>query len=277
LIPISNIAEQQNKPYLVYHFLRTSGARVAMKRLSGGVIGGAVFAFLALSQPASAVTVTLEGEDSRSGSLVPQFSLLDLQLIGAPATNSFVTNMSGNIGGITYSFLGGSGGTSGIYAGGQPIAASPYTDADQTTKYFSAEGGGSVKFIYNSAQTTLNILWGTVDSTDTRNLITTNGVNGVQTISGGDILSACGLSCSDGNTEVWVTITGLNSFTSLTFSDNSANAFEFNVGAPTGGPFTNGTPGGVPEPSTWAMLVVGFAGIGFMSYRRKAKPVLMAT
>jgi hypothetical protein len=28
----------------------------------------------------------------------------------------------------------------------------------------------------------------------------------------------------------------------------------------------------VPEPSTWAMLLLGFAGIGFMAYRRKAKP-----
>lgn len=34
---------------------------------------------------------------------------------------------------------------------------------------------------------------------------------------------------------------------------------------------------GVPEPSTWAMLILGFAGIGFMAYRRKSKPALMAT
>jgi hypothetical protein len=32
----------------------------------------------------------------------------------------------------------------------------------------------------------------------------------------------------------------------------------------------------VPEPSTWAMMLLGFAGIGFMAYRRKAKPALMA-
>jgi hypothetical protein len=32
----------------------------------------------------------------------------------------------------------------------------------------------------------------------------------------------------------------------------------------------------VPEPSTWAMLVLGFAGVGFMAYRRKSKPALMA-
>jgi hypothetical protein len=31
----------------------------------------------------------------------------------------------------------------------------------------------------------------------------------------------------------------------------------------------------VPEPSTWAMLILGFAGIGFMAYRRKSKPALM--
>jgi hypothetical protein len=32
----------------------------------------------------------------------------------------------------------------------------------------------------------------------------------------------------------------------------------------------------VPEPSTWAMMILGFAGIGFMAYRRKSKPALMA-
>jgi hypothetical protein len=32
----------------------------------------------------------------------------------------------------------------------------------------------------------------------------------------------------------------------------------------------------VPEPSTWAMMLLGFAGIGFMAYRRKSKPALSA-
>jgi len=27
----------------------------------------------------------------------------------------------------------------------------------------------------------------------------------------------------------------------------------------------------VPEPSTWAMMILGFAGVGFMAYRRKSK------
>jgi len=34
--------------------------------------------------------------------------------------------------------------------------------------------------------------------------------------------------------------------------------------------------GAVPEPSTWAMMILGFAGLGFMAYRRKSKSALMA-
>jgi hypothetical protein len=32
----------------------------------------------------------------------------------------------------------------------------------------------------------------------------------------------------------------------------------------------------VPEPSTWAMMMLGFIGIGFMAYRRKLKAASMA-
>jgi PEP-CTERM motif-containing protein len=37
-----------------------------------------------------------------------------------------------------------------------------------------------------------------------------------------------------------------------------------------------GLPPPVPEPSTWAMLLLGFAGLGFMTYRQKSKSALMA-
>jgi hypothetical protein len=51
--------------------------------------------------------------------------------------------------------------------------------------------------------------------------------------------------------------------------------------AETAAPFNTSTPDianitAVPEPSTWAMMILGFAGIGFMAYHRKAKPALMA-
>jgi hypothetical protein len=36
------------------------------------------------------------------------------------------------------------------------------------------------------------------------------------------------------------------------------------------------TPGGVPEPSTWAMMLAGFAGLGFLGYRQTVKARLAA-
>ena len=33
---------------------------------------------------------------------------------------------------------------------------------------------------------------------------------------------------------------------------------------------------GVPEPSTWAMMILGFAGIGFMAYRRRKGALVVA-
>lgn len=35
--------------------------------------------------------------------------------------------------------------------------------------------------------------------------------------------------------------------------------------------------GAVPEPSTWAMLLIGFAGLGFATYCRRTPPVVKAT
>jgi PEP-CTERM motif len=32
----------------------------------------------------------------------------------------------------------------------------------------------------------------------------------------------------------------------------------------------------IPEPSTWAMMLLGFAGLGFAGYRAKAKLALPA-
>jgi hypothetical protein len=31
----------------------------------------------------------------------------------------------------------------------------------------------------------------------------------------------------------------------------------------------------VPEPSTWAMMILGFAGVGFMAHRRRNKPAML--
>ena len=39
---------------------------------------------------------------------------------------------------------------------------------------------------------------------------------------------------------------------------------------------SDSTVAAVPEPSTWALMILGFAGIGLMAYRRESTPGLMA-
>ena len=57
----------------------------------------------------------------------------------------------------------------------------------------------------------------------------------------------------------------------LSLFDINHNEFSFTANTDgTGGVLT-----AVPESSTWAMLLLGFAGIGFTAYRRKSKPALM--
>jgi hypothetical protein len=102
----------------------------------------------------------------------------------------------------------------------------------------------------------------------------------------------CGILCAGGDV-VW-TLTNLNfgvpltGFTVLqdigpvTIDSLTANSVTFSYADGTGIP--NGTyfqaqfvTSAVPEPSTWAMMLLGFAGLGFMAYRRKSKPTLIAT
>jgi hypothetical protein len=44
------------------------------------------------------------------------------------------------------------------------------------------------------------------------------------------------------------------------------------LGAAYGAAFVNESVSAVPEPSTWAMFVIGFACVGFLGYRRKVNP-----
>jgi hypothetical protein len=69
----------------------------------------------------------------------------------------------------------------------------------------------------------------------------------------------------------------------LTFNEMGVSTVEFDFTRADGGlvssylvsDVTYNAPD-VPELSTWAMLLLGFAGIGFMAYLRKSKPALMA-
>jgi PEP-CTERM motif len=66
-----------------------------------------------------------------------------------------------------------------------------------------------------------------------------------------------------GNPQLFQNAVGLGTAYSVTTDPNSAFFAQ------------TGSVSAVPEPSTWAMLILGFAGVGFMAYRRKSTPALM--
>jgi hypothetical protein len=67
-----------------------------------------------------------------------------------------------------------------------------------------------------------------------------------------------------------------SSLTTISFILFSSTDFGNNDPLIDGVSFQQIAVGAVPEPSTWAMLIAGFAGIGFMGYRRRRKAAVAA-
>jgi PEP-CTERM motif len=95
-----------------------------------------------------------------------------------------------------------------------------------------------------------------------------NGNLVVATISGADVDPP--MTANGGQTEyasnAYVLISALPQFDRVVAA-SSSNSFEFdNVVA--------GGASAVPEPSTWAMLLLGFTGLGYAAFRRSKAPIL---
>jgi hypothetical protein len=223
---------------------------------------------LALSAPAHAVVdIDILGVFDRNVLTPDTQSGQTVQTFPGAATNNFINGTGAN-GNFSYTATAGSGLFAGNIPNGTPtLQASPFGNGNASSLYLSASGGGGVVTLFsqNGVRNELGLLWGTVDDGDYRNRIFTSGGN---VITGGMILDECaaeGFSCTDGQTNVFVRITGLNDFTFAKFSDAEANSFEYVPLA-----------AAVPELSTWAMFVIGFAGLGFVARRRQQAQLRLA-
>jgi hypothetical protein len=134
------------------------------------------------------------------------------------------------------------------------------TSTTTGTTYMAVFGGGTETVTFATPQTSLSIYWGSIDAT-TANLnsfaVSMDGF----TLTGADLvaLGASGDGSQSGPAaNQLVRISGLAPFTSATFS-STGNSFEFSIGP------------GVPEASTWAMMTLGFVGLGYAAFRRNTK------
>ena len=221
-----------------------------LRRILAAAMAVVATALFVATGYASAATITiLQTNDNDIVGPTPAapagFTLLNL---GTGSANVQQTTSGFAVGGVTFSFSGGSP-ASGEYAGnvgGQ--FASPFGAGNSTTNYIVGGGsGGSVNVTWATTQNELHLLWGTIDPEFGRNLITI----GATQITGAQIIAAIGVQAfsyfGDGDTDTYLKITGLPNFTSATFSDSGSAAFEFVLGvaaAPVPGPIVGaGLPG----------------------------------
>jgi fibronectin-binding autotransporter adhesin len=148
----------------------------------------------------------------------------------------------------------------------------PAPGAADTTNYLAVGGNefsGGTTINFASAHNIFGLYWGSVDSYNT--IIFEN--NGVAlaggTFTGADVapLVASGNQGSL-TSNGFVTFSGLGSFNQVVLLSTTPNFEIDNLETN----LVTGTPT-VPETSTWAMMILGFLGVGFMAYRRRNQMV----
>jgi PEP-CTERM motif len=173
-------------------------------------------------------------------------------------------------------------------------SGSAATPAGDTTNYLWGVNGlnplgfNGAEVIFNPANgadglpTSFNIFWGSIDALMTNpdgsprydNTLTVfTSVNTQDSVTGSQ-LAAAGVfgvngfgSQTSANDNQWFNIRDTAGTIEFFTARSTNNAFEFDMGS------------SVPEPSTWAMMMVGFVGLGYAAFRRsaKAKPRALVT
>ena len=139
--------------------------------------------------------------------------------------------------------------------------APPANSMPAGTPYLAVQGGGSATFNFLAPVSAFQFDWGSIDSYNTLSFFSSLG--GDVVIPGSDFTNtpANGNQVAAGTNGLF-TVTGAAGevFTSVTFA-SSQNSFEVdNLAAVSA----------VPEPATWAMMLIGFGAIGVSMRRRRA-------
>ena len=204
------------------------------------------------STMASAATVTIlaPGVLSPAGYEVETFDEIAQTPYGSTTSTGTFSNFGDTFsgGGVVMNNAG--GGSLGLYA-------TPFGDS---TNYMAVLGGQSETITFGSLASMFGLYWGSVDSYNS--LTFYNGSTEVYSISGADTgpLIASG-GQGDYASNGYVLIKNIPAFNSVVIASGS-NSFEFDNVA---------VAGGVPEASTWAMMGLGFAGLGLAGFGAKRK------
>ncbi len=229
-----------------------------MKKLLGSVAFTAVM-LAAVAAQAAVVAVT-----SVSGSSVsPTFqggvagsTYITFEDVAPGTTGAFVSN------GFSFTGVGAVENTNLVNA-----YAAPAGDATHyLTTGFDGTGGLKTELLsVGGPHTNFGLYWGSIDT-----------YNKLVFISGGvDVFSATNLNIpSPGNGDQGSDLT--NRYVNFAFISGTYDAVRFESTTPAFEVDNIAIAGAVPELSTWGMMLLGFAGVGLVAYRRSRKSALAA-
>jgi hypothetical protein len=135
----------------------------------------------------------------------------------------------------------------------------------ETSNYLWGLNDGTTVTFTDGPATSFLIWWGSIDAIANANrydniLVLSNGdaITGSNLVNAGAALgNVDGYGTQTGYPDnKWFLISDRTSFSSFSVL-SSQNAFEFDMAT--------------PEPSTWAMLILGFGGLGYAAFRRRVK------
>jgi hypothetical protein len=162
-------------------------------------------------------------------------------------------------------------------SGDQPgsFVAAPYTAAGSTTgQFFATTPGEAETFTFATNVADVGIYIGSLDA---ENLLVIHTTSGDVSYTGTQLVNVPGASLPGDGTP---TITGSTSNGRFTFFDSSADITGITVSESLGAASNSfeiaQITTSVPEPSTWAMMSLGFAGLAFAGYRARRVQVRVA-
>ena len=171
----------------------------------------------------------------------------------SPAGEGVVNGTTANVHAVP---VAGESGTSPEYLTGD-FGSALTTDVTASGNYFSTgDGTSSVRITFTTPQTSLALLWGSIDAS---NLITLSGgsLTGTDTLTGAAVASADGFVANGAQGfggSAYVSLTD-TAFTTVTFTSPTQISFEFSGVAGSNAPFN------VPEPISLAVFGAGLAGL----------------
>ncbi len=233
-----------------------------------GLFGGALALFSLLSGAASATTLTIDYYTVPENTGLQDFGVC---CSSPPATLPNIALGSSLVGGLPVTTIGGANdvaminpiggglgqilwwtpsGATGVLADGTGTVTLPYTNVN----LFAPHGTGANNSTLFQTAVLSGSFWGS--GNDVKLTVAADD-DALVYLNGKYVGGVAGVHSTETNTLDFGVLTGSQSL-EIFYADRAQ------VGAYLGVSIS-----GVPEPSTWAMMILGFASIGFLAYRRK--------